>query len=287
MEYDFIIVGAGAGGGPLAANLSLAGFSVLLIDAGGDPNKDHDKDKYNIPAFHALSTEDPDYSWEYFVDHYSDPRQAIRDPKFQTTTRDPNKKGVFYPRATGLGGCTAHHALITVYPHEGDWNHIAEITGDESWRAENMWEYFDRIEEAQYPDGSKLLNLLRPQDILKELFNKLRGEKNNESGWLTLTQADPTLLLKDLEGITKVVKAAIKIALKEGLSFMPGLNPNHPLVASKNKEGINIIPISVRDGKRHGPRERVLDAIEVLKENPEIGGVLDIAKKYICRIHFV
>jgi choline dehydrogenase len=34
--YDFVIVGSGAGGGPLAANLALEGFSVLLIDAGSD-----------------------------------------------------------------------------------------------------------------------------------------------------------------------------------------------------------------------------------------------------------
>jgi choline dehydrogenase len=39
--HDFVIVGSGAGGGPLAANLALAGFSVLLIDAGGDRINDN------------------------------------------------------------------------------------------------------------------------------------------------------------------------------------------------------------------------------------------------------
>ncbi len=40
-EYDFVIVGSGAGGGPLAANLALEGFSVVVIEAGGDEINDN------------------------------------------------------------------------------------------------------------------------------------------------------------------------------------------------------------------------------------------------------
>ena len=36
VEYDYVVVGSGIGGGPVAANLAVAGFKVLLIDAGGD-----------------------------------------------------------------------------------------------------------------------------------------------------------------------------------------------------------------------------------------------------------
>ena len=36
-DFDYIVVGSGAGGGPLAANLANAGFRVLLMEAGGDP----------------------------------------------------------------------------------------------------------------------------------------------------------------------------------------------------------------------------------------------------------
>src|SRR5688500_4639929 len=33
-RYDFVVVGSGAGGGPLASNLARGGFSVLLLEAG-------------------------------------------------------------------------------------------------------------------------------------------------------------------------------------------------------------------------------------------------------------
>jgi choline dehydrogenase-like flavoprotein len=35
--FDYIIVGSGAGGGPLAARLAERGKTVLVIEAGGDP----------------------------------------------------------------------------------------------------------------------------------------------------------------------------------------------------------------------------------------------------------
>ena len=73
--YDFVIVGSGAGGAPLAANLAEAGFEVLVLEAGGDDAPP----VYSVPAFHALASEDPDMSWEMFVDLYADPEAAARN----------------------------------------------------------------------------------------------------------------------------------------------------------------------------------------------------------------
>ena len=39
-SFDDIIVGSGAGGGPLACRLALAKKRVLLIEAGGDPKEE-------------------------------------------------------------------------------------------------------------------------------------------------------------------------------------------------------------------------------------------------------
>jgi choline dehydrogenase len=292
-DHDFVIVGSGAGGGPLAANLALAGFSVLLIEAGGDAINDN----YSVPAFHALSTEDPLYSWEFFVRHYSE--RPDRDPKYQGEQPNiPGTPGILYPRASGLGGCTTHHAMITVYPAESDWDDIARLVADESWSAANMRKYFDRIEHAQYRDGSVLLKLLHPpSEVIRSFLNYLTGDETGDgargplgAGWLTVSQADPLLLLNDVDGVLKIALAAFETAWADGLRPMPGLNPNDPVVAADKMEGINVIPISVDNGKRVGARERVLRAQAILSSQSEQGklvGKLDVATNtFVTRIEF-
>jgi len=134
-QFDYVIVGSGAGGGPLAANLAKAGFKVLLMEAGGD----EDSLNYSVPGLNGLSTEDQAFRWDYYVRHYGDQAQQERDPKFVAS-----QDGVLYPRAGTLGGCTAHNALITVYPSNSDWDRIAEITGDDSWNAASMRKYYEK-----------------------------------------------------------------------------------------------------------------------------------------------
>ena len=68
-------------------------------------------------------------SWDFHVRHYGSEARQARDPKYRAGA------GVLYPRAATLGGCTAHNAMIYMPPHESDWNHIAALTGDGSWRA--------------------------------------------------------------------------------------------------------------------------------------------------------
>ena len=60
-----------------------------------------------------------------------------RDAERRSRPADHPTAGVLYPRASALGGCTAHNAMIFMAPHNSDWNAIAELTGDASWRAEH------------------------------------------------------------------------------------------------------------------------------------------------------
>ena len=76
-DFDYIVIGSGAGGGPLAANLARAGFRVLVMEAGSDDANDV---MTQVPAFHSMASKDEDISWEFFVDHYS--QNPERDFKY-------------------------------------------------------------------------------------------------------------------------------------------------------------------------------------------------------------
>jgi choline dehydrogenase-like flavoprotein len=72
--YDFVVVGSGAGGGPVAANLAEAGHRVLLLEAGLDAPDDD----YRVPAFHGRASEHPGMSRPFFVRHFDDRAQQQR-----------------------------------------------------------------------------------------------------------------------------------------------------------------------------------------------------------------
>jgi choline dehydrogenase len=57
-EFEFIVIGSGAGGGPVASKLARKGHKVLLIEAGKNTNLVSRHLNYEVPAFHGLSTED-------------------------------------------------------------------------------------------------------------------------------------------------------------------------------------------------------------------------------------
>src|SRR5260370_39225045 len=99
-DFDYIVVGSGAGGGPVACNLAKAGYKVGLIEAGQEPHTT----SYPVAGFHTYASEDPAMAGEVFVQHYSENPQ--RDSKDRA-----DKGGIFYPRPGALCGCTAHHAL--------------------------------------------------------------------------------------------------------------------------------------------------------------------------------
>lgn len=248
-DYEYIIVGSGAGGGPLAANLAKAGHRVLLLEAGGD----EESFTYQVPAFHGLASEDDSQKWSYFVRHYSSEAQQSRDDKYQR-----QEGGVLYPRAGALGGCTAHHAMITIYPHKRDWDDIATLMDDPSWSDSNMRKYFERLERCQYVD---------PPSHAGD-----NPTRHGFSGWLTTNTADPFLVIGD-KPLKKILKATAKESLlrvshlwaRLKVKLEGHLDPNDWRWRESNQspEGLIFTPLSTNEGRRVGVREyvrRVRDA---------------------------
>ena len=57
LEWDYVIVGSGAGGGTLAARLVESGMRVCVLEAGGDPRATDAPrlpDDYDVPGLPYL-----------------------------------------------------------------------------------------------------------------------------------------------------------------------------------------------------------------------------------------
>ncbi|KAK7432954.1 hypothetical protein QQZ08_000425 [Neonectria magnoliae] len=249
--YEYVVVGSGAGGGPLAARLALAGHKTLLIDAGDDQGKSLN---YTVPAYSARASEDDAMAWNFFVRHYADDERQARDYKTTYETPDggqytglnPPKgskiKGTLYPRTATLGGCTAHNALIAVYPYRSDFEYIAALTGDSSWSADNMRKYFVRLEDNNH--------LLPGQP----------GHGYN--GWLSTENAPISIALGDPQLLSLVLGGAFALGnLTDNVINLATLVAGDANAESRRRDtngGYFQAPISSKDGIRVGPREFVL-----------------------------
>lgn len=256
-------MGSGAGGGPLATNLARAGFKVLLLEAGDDPGA---SPNYAVPAFHPLATEDPELKWDYFVRHYADNDRSNADPKFV-----PEEDGVLYPRAGTLGGCTAHHAMIMVYPHDSDWNYIAQLTGDESWAADNMRLYFQRLTCKQYKPWSRFLYRITGWNIGQHGYD----------GWLPVSMASPVQLLWSPRLLRLIARAALTAQgvirpwlaglLERVLHLFVTIRDLNAWAPSRPaQQGVRLFPVSIDNGRRFGVRELILSVKETFPDQLDI-----------------
>jgi choline dehydrogenase-like flavoprotein len=294
--FDYIVVGSGAGGGPLAARLAERGKKVLVIEAGHDPIAAK-SDAYpnaepgevtKIPGYHGAATEDAELSWMFSVRHYRDTARQNQDHKYNKNI-DPNtggkipvkfkdphpkggKQGIFYPRASGIGGCTAHHAMITIAPNDKDWNDIADLTGDDSWRADHMRGYFVRFERNQYIAAydsalNKLLGwfyeIWRRVVLFVDPRAVLDRGGHGFKGWAPTNFIDPFLIFKiaktDMRFFQVIARAALAVlngnnrliaTIKQVLRFqtVPAIDFNDINTRRANPEGVFLIPIGTESG---------------------------------------
>jgi choline dehydrogenase-like flavoprotein len=301
-EFDYIIVGSGAGGAPLAARLAQAGKRVLILEAGENESAlkptDGPREVSEVPAFHGVSTENPELSWRFFVKHYGEANPPSGpDPKWYPSEKkgekeeDLTRHGIFYPRAAALGGCTIHNAMITIAGPDSDWDDLADFLRDDSWRSETMRAYFERLERNEYASRLKLPETAWAKlwDNVRWLFGVDRDYSNGRhgfDGWLRTSVADLAIGLKDIQ-LIKMLKAALRQAERAGIDrfftlvyhFLRGriresLDPNHARTQALSPEGVALIPLAVGGkngrpagvGHRSSPRELLL---EVQSRHPD------------------
>ncbi|KAF2670296.1 alcohol oxidase [Microthyrium microscopicum] len=235
------------------------GKKVLLLEAGDDQGENPNS---MIPSLHPYSTEDPAMSWDFYVQHYKDPKTAARDSKMTWTTPEgktyigsnppagSKQKGIFYPRSSTLGGCTAHNAMVNVYPTSEDWDDIARTTGDSSWSAPNMRKIYQRMEKCAYlPKGAP---------------------GHGFDGWLGTNLTDSSNSASD----TKILRIGLQSTIamgqvKPGTLQERGADFKKALAADLNSnstkrdssEGVFPIPLDIANNKRTGSRDFIMQVL--------------------------
>ncbi|CAO2651596.1 Nn.00g041660.m01.CDS01 [Neocucurbitaria sp. VM-36] len=203
--YDYIVVGSGPGGGPLASNLARANYSVLLVEA-GDQSTQGNSGQYP-----------PQITWDFFVKHYADEKRNMMNNKLvwktkegrywvgagnSTPPRDSKFLGVYYPRGSSVGGSSMINAMCTWLPAESDWNYIQTLTGDASWSSDNMRKIFQRIEKNNYLpvgtaghgfEGYFQTNMNKPASIGQPVLGIVQAIAQNFS--VSTAQADITAMM--------------------------------------------------------------------------------------------
>lgn len=124
-EVDFAIVGTGAGGGTLAYKLAKAGFTVVAFDAG--------------PFWRPL---------EDFASDEEEQQKLYWTDERITGGRDPIQLGS-NNSGKSVGGSTVHFTML-VMRFRPEWFRSRSLLGygvDWPVSAEEMWRYYDEVEE--------------------------------------------------------------------------------------------------------------------------------------------
>lgn len=193
-------------------------------------------------------------SWDFYVQHYADKERQVMDSKFAWEAADGSKsvghvgakdskaKGILYPRSGTLGGCTAHNAMVSVYPHDRDWELIANITGDTTWNAKNMRRLFQKMESIQYP---------------------AEDAGHGKEGYLSTSLTDVSVGISDQKLLSLAFGAANvmndgKVSDTAVTDFLTGdLNRYTP--DRETAEGLFSIPLAInKDQERSGSRDIII-----------------------------
>ncbi|MEO6787224.1 MAG: GMC family oxidoreductase N-terminal domain-containing protein, partial [Chthoniobacteraceae bacterium] len=187
--------------------------------------------------------------------------------------------------------------MITIRPNDKDWNYIANLTGDDSWRSGAMRGYFAKFENNQYIDAydrflNKLLGpiykLWRRVVLLFDPRAVLDDGGHGFKGWAPTNLIDPflvsTIAKEDRPLFKVIVRAALGVLhgkwspiawLKRQIlrtRIVPAIDFNDVNTRRANPEGVFLIPIGTQGkpdpdaegqqgtGRRFGVREFLLTA---------------------------
>jgi len=126
--YDYVLVGAGSAGCVVAGRLSDAGYSVLLLEAGGKDSNPW----IHIPLGYARLYANPAVNWCFM----SEPEPGLNDRR------------LFQPRGKVLGGTGSINGMIYMRGQREDFDAWA-AAGCTGWSFKDVLPYYMKSEDQQ------------------------------------------------------------------------------------------------------------------------------------------
>lgn len=170
--------------------------------------------------------------------------------------------GIYYPRTAALGGCANHNAMIMMRPLDDDWDQIASISGDSSWKAPKIRAYQERFEECQYASHG--------------------SPGHGYGGWLSTNRAEPSVFMSDIKTywMLKAAGSLLDTAVGSVTELLATLSRdlNDGSVDAGTERGLFNAPLSMDRYKRSSPRDFLLATQRRLETEAEKrqGGRIDI-----------
>jgi choline dehydrogenase len=210
-SFDYIIIGAGTAGCLLANRLSAdPSKRVLLVEAGK-------KDNYHwihIPVGYLYCIGNPRTDWLY----QTEPAKGL------------NGRSLRYPRGKALGGCSSINGMIYMRGQSRDYEHWAEVTGDEAWRWQACLSDFKAHENHHKLDTTMPHEFAHQHGSARDAYAQLHGHGGE---W----RIEKQRLRWD------VLDAFAQAAVQAGIPATPDFNTG-------NNEGVGYFEVNQKDGWR-------------------------------------
>ncbi|CAG7938746.1 unnamed protein product [Penicillium olsonii] len=191
--YDYVVVGGGNAGSVIGTRLAEAGYSVAILEAGG--NYQVDLPDLQVPINQGLTggtglegiNKDVDWGFK------TQPQPGA------------NNREIHYARGKCLGGSTASNGLIYQRGTKGSYKAWADMVNDPTFEWENILQYFERSVRFSPPDTSKRLSNATTSYNAK-VFSQSSNGSSIDVSYLNAVAPFSTWLFKALEavGIAKV-----------------------------------------------------------------------------------
>ncbi|KAJ5925781.1 glucose-methanol-choline oxidoreductase [Penicillium verhagenii] len=205
--FDYIIIGGGTAGCVLAAELStgIPDASVLLVEAGRDSDLKAD---VLVPGKYVKQLqEDKEGLWELET----------------VPQRELNDRRLTFLRGRQLGGSSAVNYMALARGPKDDYDQWSQLTGDESWRWENILPLMKKLEDFDF--------------ALPAGMNKFASPLPSNHG-----TSGPIKLGFGKEMVPGV-ETYIEACLEAGIPLCLDNNAGNPI-------GVGLAQFNVRDGER-------------------------------------